>query len=82
MRKKYILVKISNVWCFLKSTRPVYYQFNLIALKFDIRLHSKPFSSKIHIFAFLMKKKRGLKDKFSERPLIFCPLNCTYIDKN
>ena len=26
MRKNPILVKISSVWCFLKSTRPVYYQ--------------------------------------------------------
>ena len=29
MRKKIRLVKIFSLWCFLKTTRPVYYQLNL-----------------------------------------------------
>ena len=50
-------------------------------LKFDIKLQSKPFFfSKKHIFAFLTKH-RGLKDNFSEKPLSFCQLNCTFICK-
>ena len=52
MRKKSAFIKISSVWCFLKSTRPVYYKLNL---NFDIKLQSKPFFFKKHIFAFFTK---------------------------
>ena len=70
MRKKSILVKISSVWCFLMSTRPVYYQLHLNLILYFTKNH---FSSKMLIFCIFNKKKRGLKDTFFERPLIFCP---------
>ena len=38
-RKKSTLVKIPSVWCFLKSTRPAYYQLNLN----DVKIQSKSF---------------------------------------
>ena len=49
MRKKSTLVEISSVWCFLKSTRPVYYQMNL---NWKLNFNQNHFSSKKPIFLF------------------------------
>ena len=46
-------------------------------IKFDIKLHSKPFLLQKSIFLHFNQKKRGLRDNFSERLLNFCPLNRT-----
>ena len=68
MCKKSIFVKFSSVGCFLKSTRPVNNQLHLNMIQNFTQNH---LSSKIHIFAFFTNKKRGMKDTFSERPLLF-----------
>ena len=51
------------------------------ALKYDIKFHSKPFYLK-SIFLHFYPKNCGLKENFSERPLKFCPFNCTYLGKH
>ena len=56
MRKKSILVKILSVWCFLKSTRPVYYQLHLNLYKTSIKHFLQKCIQKMHIYAFLTKK--------------------------
>ena len=75
MRKKSTLVKIPSGWCFLKSTRPVYYQLHLHLIKTSLKTI---FLKKNHIFAFLTKKT------WIERQFFFSErtLNCTYIGKN
>ena len=80
MCKKSTLVKISSVWCFFKLTRPVYYQLHLNMIKTSLKTIFLLKKSYFCIFN-KKKKKRGLKDSFSERPLNVCPLNCTYIGK-
>ena len=52
------------------------------AIKFDKKLHSKPFFFNKSYFCIFNKKNCILTDNFSERPLNFCPLNCTYLGKN
>ena len=37
MRKKSTLVKITSVWCCLKSTRPVFYQLHLNLIKTSLK---------------------------------------------
>ena len=79
MRKTSTFVTILSLCC--------YFEVGLTRLlpteiKFDILLHSNHFSSKKHVFAFLTKEKRGLRDNFSGRPLNFCQLNSKYLSKN
>ena len=53
-----------------------------VATIYNVNKVAKPFFFKTHIFAFLTKKKkRELKDNFSEKTLNFCPSNCTLIGK-
>ena len=61
MRKKSTLVTIPSVWCFLKSTGPVYYQLLLNLIKTSLKII---FLQKKSNFLHFQPKNRGLKDNF------------------
>ena len=66
-RKNLLKAKFQMFGVFLKLTRPVYYQLNLNLIK---NFNKTIFLQKA-CFCILNKKKRGLKDNFSENRQTF-----------
>ena len=75
MRKESTISKISIVWCFCKSDRPVCNRLNVNFIKHTLKTI---FFFKKSIFAF---KIFEVKENCSKTPLNVCPLKCTYIGK-
>ena len=80
MHKNPIISKISIVWCFFKSDRPVYNHLNVNFIK--TALKTIFFSLQRSIFAFLTQKTLKYNKKGSKTLLNVCPLKSTYIGKN
>ena len=68
-----------SAWCFFQVD---YAGFQSPVLEFDkTALKTLIFIKKL-IFAFLNPKNPKMKEKSSETPLNFRPLQCTYLGKN